>query len=358
VAINMRIIAEKAGVSTATVSMALRGIGRITPATRDRVRAAAAELGYQVSPILSSAFKLARQPDQSRYKETLAAILEFPLDSSASYQSVICEHAVERGKSLGYKVEAFVLSGRPADHRRLNRLLQARGIRGLIILPRLEHRFPRLHLDWSKYAAVEIGRTLWDPRGLHRVDRPVYYEILEAFHLLKKSGFRRIGMAVEPTADLMRQKVYMAACHVAQEKLPKRQVIPPLSGCGPWGEGTFRTWFKRFHPDVVIIHSLKGVPAWLEAMGLRVPEDVSIFGCNASAGFTGLASNTPLLGENAVEILSILLERDQLGLAENPYNWLVMAKWRQGKTLSKPLVFPVSKQPGAGKKSRSSQRTA
>lgn len=47
-------VARRAQVSTATVSRALSGRGRLSDATRERVRAAAAELGYVVSATASS----------------------------------------------------------------------------------------------------------------------------------------------------------------------------------------------------------------------------------------------------------------------------------------------------------------
>src|SRR4051794_37079084 len=47
-------VALKAGVSTATVSRALRGLDRVRPETRDRVLAAAAELSYVPSPHAAS----------------------------------------------------------------------------------------------------------------------------------------------------------------------------------------------------------------------------------------------------------------------------------------------------------------
>lgn len=47
-------VAKAAGVSVATVSRALRGVDRVSPRTRDRVLAAAAELHYVASPAATS----------------------------------------------------------------------------------------------------------------------------------------------------------------------------------------------------------------------------------------------------------------------------------------------------------------
>lgn len=51
--ITIRDVAEAAGVSTATVSRALRGLPHVDPATRDRVRQIAQEMDYVVSPSAS-----------------------------------------------------------------------------------------------------------------------------------------------------------------------------------------------------------------------------------------------------------------------------------------------------------------
>ncbi len=52
-AITIRDVAAAAGVSTATVSRALRGLPNVDEATRDRVKAIAAELDYVISPSAS-----------------------------------------------------------------------------------------------------------------------------------------------------------------------------------------------------------------------------------------------------------------------------------------------------------------
>lgn len=281
---------------------------------------------------------LARQSDQSRYRETIALLCEYPMANAPLFQRTIFDHAVERGESLGYKVDAFVLSGDPKAHWQMNRILETRGIRGLIILPRLEHTYPRLHLNWDKFAAVEIGRTLWNPRELHRVERSVYPEVLDTVHLLKRAGYKRIGLAVEPMAERQRQKVYTAAFQIAQDHIPQKRRVPSFTQFGPWEQDKFSRWFEKFRPDVLMIHSNSIVPDWLHSMGMKIPEDISIFGFNvAGSNLSGMTTNTALFGANAVELLSILLERDRLGISETPYNWLVKSRWQKGETLSREI---------------------
>lgn len=337
--VNMSTIAKDTGYSIATVSMALRGFKKIPLQTRKKIIAAAGKRGYHVDPVLSKAFSFARRPSHSRYRETMGMILEFPLEQGPSYQKAIFTQAKKHAEDLGYKIDPFHVSGSAVDQHQADRMLLARGIRGLIILPRVGTRYPRLRFSWEKFAAVEIGRNLWYPRDLHRVERAVYFELIESFHLLKKAGYQRIGMAVEPTADAMRLGLYTAAYLVA-EKRSAIPLVPSLTAKGEWSEKAFRLWYKKYKPDVVIIHRTDKVPAWIAAMGLSIPEDISIFGCNVrDSGLSGITSNLQMYGERSVDLLSILLERNELGSEREPDCWLLRGSWINGHSLAKPLKF-------------------
>ena len=332
---SIREIARQTGLSLATVSHALRGEGRMSVQTRQKVQAAAKALGYQAVPLLAKAFSLVRQPQSSRYRETLAFIVEYSTESG-DYQKIIRSEAEKRADSMGYKLETFVLSGKASEHRALSRILVARGIRGVIVIPRLGHHHPRLYLDWKHFAAVEIGRTLWMPRNMHHVETADYHKVIEALHLLKKVGYQRIGMAIEPMQNEHQRGIYFAAYLLNQLRLPASQIIPILASKGPWGGNTFRRWMEQYRPDVLIIHAEldKTFRSWLKPMGLRVPRDVSLFYANAQSGeFSGLRRDYHGMGRSAVEMLSLLLESGELGLAGNPRCWQIDEFWQIGKTL-------------------------
>ena len=83
---SIREIARQTGLSTATVSLALRGKGRMSAATRKKICDAAQEAGYQSHPLLSQAFCLVRQPSAQRYRETLAFVAEWDTETGPEHQ--------------------------------------------------------------------------------------------------------------------------------------------------------------------------------------------------------------------------------------------------------------------------------
>jgi len=347
---SIREIAERTGLSTATVSLALRDAARIPEVTRARVKAAAEALGYQPEPLLSKAFSLVRQPKSERYRETLAFITEFSLDDPTLdpyplYQEHLYAGAGERARSMGFKLEPFALSGKPSEHRRVGRMLHARGVRGLIVIPRLSMDQPRLSFHWEHFAAVEIGRCLWYPRNLHHVETAEYYKIIESLHLLKKAGYRRIGMAVEPDQNKHQRGVFYAAYLLGQLRVPVRKRIPIASTTGDWNEKNFCAWMKNYKPDVLIVHDHVTITRWLKKMNFSIPDDISLFCVNVQDDYhSGLRRDYRGMGIQAVELVSLMLESGQMGLRENPRCWQVDEFWQTGKTLSKSLERFVSSQ--------------
>ena len=336
-------IAQQIGVSTATVSLALRDKGRMSAETRQKIKAAAAALDYHAHPVISQACSLARRSTARNYRETMAFIIEWEMEKSGYYQRTLFDSAQERATMLGYKLEPFVVSGKRSEQERLSRVLTARGIRGMIIIQRLNNAQPRLYFDWKNFAAVEIHRTLWNPRNMHRIDTVDYHKILEAIHLLKKVGYQKIGMAVEPSQNHYHRGIYIAAYLMLQSKSVVSKRIPPLLSTGPWTEETFKRWVNRYQPDVLYIHQNYDVDIWLDKMGLKVPQDISLFCANVQrSDYSGLRRDFAGMGHSAVEMVSLLLGNNSLGLVGNPRCWLVDELWQPGATLKHSIAEYIS----------------
>ncbi|URM94034.1 LacI family transcriptional regulator [Actinomadura madurae] len=117
-------VAERAGVSTATVSRVLSGRGPVSAGVRRKVRRAAEELGYQVNPI-------ARALRNSR-TDTVGMVV--PSISNPFFTSLVesVEHALGReGKEL------FLCDARSDPEIEARRLatLVARNVDGIIVSP-------------------------------------------------------------------------------------------------------------------------------------------------------------------------------------------------------------------------------
>jgi DNA-binding LacI/PurR family transcriptional regulator len=336
--VSIREIARLSGVSVATVSRTLQGKGRASQATRDRIISIARSYGYVPDPLLSRAFSYIRTPGRQGYRETLALIIEWPTEEGPDSQKFIHAGASEQAAAMGYKLEAFTVSGRPSDQRRLSRMIQARGIRGVIVIPRLGSTRARLDFNWSKFAGVEIGRTLWYPTNLHRVESGGYQKVLEAFHILKKIGYKRIGMAVEPTQNRHQHGIYYSAFLLTQLNLPARNRVPIFAPNGLWNESTFRHWLRREKPDVLFLNKVNTLSVWLEKLHVRVPQDLSLFCANAPAPhWSGLRRDYSGMGRRAVELAAQLLSNDKIGLYGNPHSIQIDEFWQAGETLSRPI---------------------
>lgn len=131
--VTLKMIAEKAGTTVATVSMALRHHKRISPATRQRIQRLADEMGYQVNPAVAALMTHVRRSRPVETKETLAVIHTFPTreDWRSNEPTRRIVVGIEtRGRQLGYRTEMFWHNEPGMSPERLAEILRARGIRG------------------------------------------------------------------------------------------------------------------------------------------------------------------------------------------------------------------------------------
>ena len=101
-------VAARAGVSTATVSRVLAGLGRASPATRERIREAARELDYRPSGIARSLKRRATRTlglivtdiENPFFPQLVGAIEDAARD--AGYALLLCNAAADPEREAGY----------------------------------------------------------------------------------------------------------------------------------------------------------------------------------------------------------------------------------------------------------------
>src|SRR6478609_6650301 len=153
---TLRTVAERAGVSVSTASLVFSGKGPVAPATADRVKEAAAELGFAGPNPLASSLRQGRA-GAIAVLDGLAEELEaIPTGMLLLGQpSGVPESTVPRLAGLGLDAVVFSLCG-PGDHPAVE-YLSARGIPMFSTGVPADRRITQVRVD-ERGAAAEIAR--------------------------------------------------------------------------------------------------------------------------------------------------------------------------------------------------------
>lgn len=330
-------VATRTGVHRTTVSLALRDHPRIPAATRERVKAVAAKLGYRINPLVSALMQ-SRRSGRAVKHVTLAYVTNYPTrlgwrpphhDRPDYFPG-----AVARARDFGYKLEPFWLAEPRMTPARFCDILSARGINGLIIgrLPPGQHA---MELAWSRFSCVALGLTLRAPL-LHHVTENHFDAAWQGMRRCRERGYRRVGFVFSeandspPVGDR-----WLGAFLSQQQQFPAADRLA-LCPAVPADEKSFRVWFERVRPDALLTSHARPVMAWLERMGRRVPRDVGLIdlaGDHPELQCAGVYYDPAKLGALAVEMLAGLMHRNETGVPDDQHEILLTGEWRDGRTL-------------------------
>lgn len=338
--VTMSTIAERAGVSKNTVSLALRHDPQIPAATRERIESVAKELGYVRNPVVAQLMAELRKTRPEGRRRTLA-LLNANLDPQAFTRHPTIPAYVagcrRRATMHGYALDEFWLH-EPALHgEQLNRVLRARGITGLVVVGLMkENRLPpRFGATWHRHAVVVTGvRTREPTLSFACVDHHAL--VLEAMERARRLGYRRPALVLERSIDRLVDGRFSAGFWFAQENLPAEDRLPAFLDveAARLNPALFQSWFQAQRPDVVFtLHTV--VQEWLSDIGLVAPRDIGLVqlerrrGC---ADWSGMEQHNDLTGEAAVDILISMLHHEEPGTNVHPRATLVAASWAEGAT--------------------------
>jgi DNA-binding LacI/PurR family transcriptional regulator len=272
---SIKDVAREAGVSTATVSRALRGLPRVSEETRVRVLGVASRLGYVASP---HAAGLA-----SGQTRTVAVVVPFV---TRWYFSTVVMGAEEVLRAQGYDVLLYNLGGDPlARHRVFQTHLLSKRVDAVLVLAMAptpeELRWLARYAPPVSFVGCEttVGSSV-------RIDDVQVARI--AMEHLVGLGHRRIAYiggdttdALDSTSPLARLRGYRAAVEAAG-----LDADPALEIESDWTvPGGIRAWESLVAlpelPTAVFAASDEMAMGLIHAArqaGLRVPEDLSVIG--------------------------------------------------------------------------------
>ncbi|MBW4702854.1 MULTISPECIES: LacI family DNA-binding transcriptional regulator [unclassified Micromonospora] len=337
-------VARLAGVSTATVSRALRGLPTVSAATRRRVLAAAEQLQYAVSP---SASRLAGGrtgtvavvvPRITRwfFGTVVEAVEEFLHDSG--YDLLLynlggreqVRQRVLRTANLHKRVDAIVLVAtplRPADLTALAELdLPGITISSGSTVP----GWPCVRID-DVAAARTATRHLLDlgHRRIAHISGDPTDELAFTTHTDRRRGYRealrRAGLRPDPSLDMESQFTIDGGNQATVELLARGE--PPTAIFAACDEIAM------------------GAMTALRDAGLRVPQDVSVIGVDDHdlSGVLGLSTIAQPAAEQGRLAARLLLDPLGTGTVE-PYAGRVPAPRGadgDGTTPTPPVILPT-----------------
>lgn len=335
-ACTLRDVAAHIGVSTATVSRALRHDPRITEDMRLKVVKAASKLGYRRDPKLAQLMSHVRASKERAFQGTLAWITDHDLNdpAEAKAHALYMEPAERRAAELGYKVECFQ-NARSADAARIDRRMRAQGIQGVVI-QQFKDAFdlPAWSMAWRRYAVVHNGSCQTTP-ALDSVDADDVGNCVRVFENLSRCGYRRIGICT--TEPIERANNYSLSTGQRRFRMlhPEFAEIPSclLPDMSAQAVATVRKWLKAQRVDAVA-SQVRGMKELLEAAGRRVPENLGLAwqGVNPHNPNSGMWQREDIMAVVIVESVIASVEQGRLGLPKVPRLIQVPGTWHPGST--------------------------
>ncbi len=329
-------VADRAAVHRSTVALALRDHPRIPAATRNKIKAIAASLGYRINPFVAALMQ-SRRSGQAVRHATLAFVTNYP----TRYGWRPPHHdrpdffpgAVERARDFGYKLEHFWLAEPGMTPARLCDILVTRGVHGLIV-GRMPPGQGTLELAWERFSCVALGMTLRAPR-LHHVTENHFDTAWQAMQQCLERGYRRVGFAFSDADDSPDVGARWVGAYLLQQLKFRPGDRLGLCPGAPTDAATFAEWFRRERPDALLVPHAQKIMEWLRALGRQVPRDVGLVELQdrPSSGTAGIYYDPKKIGALAVEMLTGLMHRNETGVPQDRHEVMLTGEWREGNTL-------------------------
>ena len=328
-------IARIAGVSRVTACYVMRNRPGPSQETRERILKIAQEIGYVPDARVASWMAKVRESKE----RDLLPIAWLNTNSEAEniwehykFLQPYLQGARARARQLGYRIEMIWAAQPGMTMKRISQIVYQRGIEGVIITHPARH----IHLNWETLACVSLEGALLAPR-LHRVMTDYTFNLLLALKMVRRFGYRRIGIYLPRGVGRFSYNTCRAAIHYFHASHPKEEVIPPLL-YDSQDEDVFSKWLRKTKPDVVVGHSAELVDM-VEKAGYRVPGEMGVIHIATDddvSDWAGICSHREKNGAAAAERVITLLQNRQFGVPEMAFNTMVRGTWHGGRTLLIP----------------------
>lgn len=335
--VTIRQIAERAGVSKSTVSLALRGNATCSGETIGRISRIAEEMGYRPNPLVSA--NMAHMRLGTRRKNVQSILAYFYDQSRGSpYELNSFKAANKQANELGFVLEPFPYNDPKLKPDRLYQILRSRNVHGIII-GESRSVIPHIDFKWDEFAVVAIGYTLQSPR-VDRIGFDHAENLSRLFHSLKLRNYERVGLALRSDFDDRITHLPTAGYLRFQFELSLEDPLPIHIEKDNWNKASFFKWFDLHKPDCVITVGNE-VGNWLASENVKIPEDVGVFSIWGEVEeqpqvHSHFNVSLELLSKTAVDVISDQLNSNSRGVPQQRRSILI-----SGELVERNSLRPV-----------------
>jgi LacI family transcriptional regulator len=307
----------------------MRGDPRIPRGTAARVQAVAKRMGYRPNPRISALMAYIRQGQPVTEGERIAFLWIDAPPGTRPYR-VIFEAAKERADQLGYSLEEFWRASPGLSDRRLEQIIHARGIAGLLISPSCLSD-PKFKIDWNwnLFSPVVIGTAESEPE-LHHSAHHHYGGMRLALLRLQAMGKRRIIGLLDKWVEERARRPWSAA-FLAYHPMPGR-AWEFLDQEDPEDIADLASRIRRRKPDAIvgarsIIEILLG-QGWSPSPATPV---ILLDWVPNPQRFGGVDQCYQVIASNAVDLVAGQLQRNERGNPKDVKMLLSVGRWVAGR---------------------------
>jgi DNA-binding LacI/PurR family transcriptional regulator len=333
--VSMQDVARACGVSKNTVSQALRSSPQISEGMRTKITETAKHMGYQKNAVVSELMARLHAGGNRRFQCTLA-LINANRDRKAFERHptipVYVEGCRARAGELGYELDEFWIHEPKVNGDRLCQIFRTRGIQGGLVVGLMdENRLPDSFQPVAReFPLVVTGvRTREPSLSFACVDH--HMVALRAFEKVLELGCKRPGLVLDAKIDALVEHRFSAGYEVGQRRLPAARRLKPFFQVSESrvDKSLFHRWLNRERPDAIfsLYHEIGD---WVEACGLRVPDDVLMVQYEWRSGtphWPGMNQHNELAGQAAVDMLIGMLHRSEKGPPPFPQATLIDPTW-------------------------------
>lgn len=400
---TLQSVAQIAGVSRSTASLALNGSHKVSEKTRLKVKQVAKELNYNKHPFVSAQMAAIRAGRVSKFNGNIAYLYatfgkngrfaeDYPLTHGPARRF---NAAKQEANERGFDLTPFDLYQFGDNVHRQQKIIHNQGTQG-IIADTPAYALNESRFDYRPFPTVSFRDPY--PLKIDSVGNDHYKDIAHAYARLWLLGFRRIGYIFSYEQTMSVNDTRAAGYREAQSFLsPAKEHIPPFpiyvyaahlqhyidrgrpmkdkyrTGETEWFKAqnwpkshgeldkkvstteelteelsitVLDRWIRTWKPDAIIGENVV-LLRWLSRLNISVPDDISLVHMDLKEDvpdWAGIRRANAQVGKAAVQLLCDRIALGYRGDQEYPTSQHIRGQWEDGQTIKPPSQrrYPVT----------------